>query len=61
VTEVVDLSADSEAVYLLYLVEGSHGQSDIGSKLITPSIFELLKFCLVELFLSLNRAFSQEG
>jgi hypothetical protein len=58
---VVYLSAASEVVCLLYLVECSHGQSDSGSKLITWSIFELLKFCVVELFLSLNRAFSQEG
>ena len=58
--EVIELSAVSEAVYLLYLVEGSHGQIDSGSKLITQSNFELLKFCLVELFSSLNRAFPQE-
>jgi hypothetical protein len=59
--EVVDLSVVSEVVYLLNIVYGSHSQIDSRSKLITQSIFELLKFCLVELFLSLNRAFSQEG
>jgi len=58
---VVDLSAVSEAVYPLYLVKYSHGQTDSESKLITCSIFELLIFCLVELFLSLSRAFSKEG
>ena len=56
--EVVDLSAVSEVVYLLNIVDGSHGQIDSQSKLITQSIFELLKFCLTELFLSLNRVFS---
>ena len=59
--EVVDLSAVSEVVCLLNIVDGTHGQIDSQSKLITWSNFELLKFCLVELFLSLNRAFSQEG
>jgi len=49
--EVVDLSTISEAVYLLYLVETfPTGQIDSGSKLITHSTVELLKFCRVELF-----------
>ena len=57
----MDLSAISEVVYLLNIVDGTHGQIDSQSILITQSIFELLKFCLVKLFLSLNRAFLQEG
>ena len=57
----VDLSAALEVVYLLNIVDGLHNQIDSWSKLIAQSIFELLRFSLVELFLSLNRAFLQDG